>query len=198
MKGLLYKDLLSLRQFRAMAFIIAAGLFSSFYSGQVDMFASICVILTATIPISLLGPEEKARWNTVALTLPVSRFTLVLEKYLFGLCTLLVGAVIAMGLGIAVVPLAGYDTITLCAALFCLGLVIQSVMLPLIFRFGMEKGQLFTMGLLFILAAGLVVLVGNGMLAVSGFLLWLLPLIAAGLWGLSLLLSVRLMNQVDL
>lgn len=198
MKGLLYKDLLSLRQFRAMAFIIAAGLFSSIYSGKVDMFASICVILTATILISLLGLEEKARWNTVALTLPVSRFTLVLEKYLFGLCTLLVGAVIAMGLGIAVVPLAGYDTITLCASLFCLGLVIQSVMLPLIFRFGMEKGQLFTMGLLFILAAGLVVLVGNGMLAVSGFLLWLLPIIAAMLWGLSLLLSVRLMNQVDL
>lgn len=137
MKGLLYKDLLSLRQFRAMAFIIAAGLFSSIYSGKVDMFASICVILTATIPISLLGLEEKARWNTVALTLPVSRFTLVGEKYLFGLCTLLVGA-------------------------------------------------------------GLVVLVGNGLLAVSGLLLWLLPLIAAMLWGLSLLLSVRLMNQVDL
>ena len=111
---------------------------------------------------------------------------------------MLVGAGLAMGLGVAIVPHAGYDTITLCAALFCLGLVIQSVMLPLIFRFGMEKGQLFTMGLLFILAAGLVVLVGNGLLAVSGLLLWLLPIIAAMLWGLSLLLSVRLMNQVDL
>ena len=65
MKGLLYKDLLSLRQFRAMALIIVAGVLSSFYSGQVDMVATLCIILTATIPISLLGLRKKpggTRW----------------------------------------------------------------------------------------------------------------------------------------
>ena len=198
MKGLLYKDLLSLRQFRAMALIIVAGVLSSFYSGQVDMVASLCIILTATIPISLLGLEEKARWNTVALTLPVSRPVLAGEKYLFGLGTLLTGTGLAIGLGMAVIPGAGYETVTLCAALFCFGIIIQSVMLPLVFRFGMEKGQLFTMGLLFLLAAGLVVLVGNGWLALSGTLLWVLPIAAAIVWGLSLFLSVRLIKGLDL
>ena len=71
-------------------------------------------------------------------------------------------------------------------------------MLPLVFRFGMEKGQLFTMGLLFLLAAGLVVLVGNGWLALSGTLLWVLPIAAAIVWGLSLFLSVRLIKGLDL
>lgn len=198
MKGLLYKDLLSLRQFRAMALIIVAGVLSSFYSGQVDMVATLCIILTATIPISLLGLEEKARWNTVALTLPVSRPVLAGEKYLFGLGTLLTGTGLAIGLGMAVIPGAGYETVTLCAALFCFGIIIQSVMLPLVFRFGMEKGQLFTMGLLFLLAAGLVVLVGNGWLALSGTLLWVLPIAAAIVWGLSLFLSVRLLKGLDL
>ncbi|HIW15594.1 MAG: ABC-2 transporter permease [Acutalibacteraceae bacterium] len=198
MKGLLYKDLLSLRQFRAMALIIVAGVLSSFYSGQVDMVATLCIILTATIPISLLGLEEKARWNTVALTLPVSRPVLAGEKYLFGLGTLLTGTGLAIGLGMAVIPGAGYETVTLCAALFCFGIIIQSVMLPLVFRFGMEKGQLFTMGLLFLLAAGLVVLVGNGWLALSGTLLWVLPIAAAIVWGLSLFLSVRLIKGLDL
>lgn len=198
MKGLLYKDLLSLRQFRAMALIIVAGVLSSFYSGQVDMVATLCIILTATIPISLLGLEEKARWNTVALTLPVSRPVLAGEKYLFGLGTLLTGTGLAIGLGMAVIPGAGYETVTLCAALFCFGIIIQSVMLPLVFRFGMEKGQLFTMGLLFLLAAGLVVLVGNGWLALSGTLLWILPIAAAIVWGLSLFLSVRLIKGLDL
>lgn len=198
MKGLLYKDLLSLRQFRAMALIIVAGVLSSFYSGQVDMVATLCIILTATIPISLLGLEEKARWNTVALTLPVSRPVLAREKYLFGLGTLLTGTGLAIGLGMAVIPGAGYETVTLCAALFCFGIIIQSVMLPLVFRFGMEKGQLFTMGLLFLLAAGLVVLVGNGWLALSGTLLWVLPIAAAIVWGLSLFLSVRLIKGLDL
>ena len=198
MKGLLYKDLLSLRQFRAMALIIVAGVLSSFYSGQVDMVATLCIILTATIPISLLGLEEKARWNTVALTLPVSRPVLAGEKYLFGLGTLLTGTGLAIGLGMAVIPGAGYETVTLCAALFCFGIIIQSVMLPLVFRFGMEKGQLFTMGLLFLLAAGLVVLVGNGWLALSGTLFWILPIAAAIVWGLSLFLSVRLIKGLDL
>lgn len=198
MKGLLYKDLLSLRQFRAMALIIVAGVLSSFYSGQVDMVATLCIILTATIPISLLGLEEKARWNTVALTLPVSRPVLAGEKYLFGLGTLLTGTGLAIGLGMVVIPGAGYETVTLCAALFCFGIIIQSVMLPLVFRFGMEKGQLFTMGLLFLLAAGLVVLVGNGWLALSGTLLWVLPIAAAIVWGLSLFLSVRLIEGLDL
>lgn len=198
MKGLLYKDLLSLRQFRAMALIIVAGVLSSFYSGQVDMVATLCIILTATIPISLLGLEEKARWNTVALTLPVSRPVLAGEKYLFGLGTLLTGTGLAIGLGMAVIPGAGYETVTLCAALFCFGIIIQSVMLPLVFRFGIEKGQLFTMGLLFLLAAGLVVLVGNGWLALSGTLLWVLPIAAAIVWGLSLFLSVQLIKGLDL
>ena len=198
MKGLLYKDLLSLRQFRAMALIIVAGVLSSFYSGQVDMVATLCIILTATIPISLVGLEEKARWNTVALTLPVSRPVLAGEKYLFGLGTLLTGTGLAIGLGMAVIPGAGYETVTLCAALFCFGIIIQSVMLPLVFRFGMEKGQLFTMGLLVLLAAGLVVLVGNGWLALSGTLLWVLPIAAAIVWGLSLFLSVRLIKGLDL
>ena len=184
--------------FKHMTKKIVAGVLSSFYSGQVDMVATLCIILTATIPISLLGLEEKARWNTVALTLPVSRPVLAGEKYLFGLGTLLTGTGLAIGLGMAVIPGAGYETVTLCAALFCFGIIIQSVMLPLVFRFGMEKGQLFTMGLLFLLAAGLVVLVGNGWLALSGTLLWVLPIAAAIVWGLSLFLSVRLIKGLDL
>lgn len=141
MKGLLFKDAYTLaRQYWLfLVLMILCGL----PSGSCALMA---VIYSGLIPVSALAGDEQCGWTRLAGALPVSRKQAVLCKYILGgLCALISVLAALAAEGIAAVaagsPWSGEALLN--GALFlCLGLIAQSISLPLMYKFGTEKGRM--------------------------------------------------------
>ena len=92
-------------------------------------------------PGDLLAYDENCKWDAYALTMPVTRRDLALSKYLLALvgagAMALLSAVCALMMGAT--PDEVFSTIGL---LLAAGLCMISIMLPLLFRFGVQKGRM--------------------------------------------------------
>ena len=145
MKGLLLKDLINLkstaRLFLAFLAIFAVLILST---GELGSYSLSIVVLSAMLPFTTVALDERAKWDRTALCAPVKRSTLVLSKYVLGL--VLLG--IALFAGLLLGLLGGQELSLLLKQLFLIGLsgaLILCVMLPLMFRFGAEKGRIVLM-----------------------------------------------------
>lgn len=147
MKGILLKDLLVLK--RQWIVVLACVLLYGFIAfmgsnnGDGGLFSFVIVFLGAMLPVTAMAYDEQAGWNKFALTMPVSRMMLVLSKYVISLLLLLVTGL----LNVVVSMVQGRGTLnadslfmSLCAV--SIGLLFVSVLLPLLFKFGVERGRL--------------------------------------------------------
>ncbi len=148
MRGLLLKDLLNLRaSARPMLFVLvfyiifaAATKNFGFVTG---MSPFICVMLLFTT----FSLDEYNKWDRFILSGPVSRSTLVGSKYLFALLLILAGGIIAFLtlMGFAAFSLGTADfseNVLAILAVMVLAVLLCSAILPLLFKFGVEKGRL--------------------------------------------------------
>ena len=98
------------------------------------------------LPITSMSIDEKSHFERYAMTMPVTRTSMALSKYVFGVFCSLILAV----LGFAASLIIGDDpaeALLSCAACFCVGLVFMSVLLPLIYKLGVEKARLSMMAI---------------------------------------------------
>lgn len=143
MKGLLYKDIATLgRQLKFFLAIIVA--FAAIPGSFTTTFALIYAVM---LPFSAMAYDEQAKWNRLAAMLPYTDLQLVLSKYILGwigvLATLVI-AIVARG-AVALVQgspaaLATDGTTLLLSA--SLALLLLDISLPLLYRFGVERGRL--------------------------------------------------------
>lgn len=149
MKGLLLKDgYQTVSQMKTMYLTVAVVLVVWMFSTS-DSYAfpiSYAAIFLGVLPVNLLGYDQNSGWVEYGLTLPVSKRVLVAEKYLVGLLCAAASVVIG-GLFVVVLSLrkgAALDG----TALFFVGdgvniiLLMNSISLPLMYRFGAEKARM--------------------------------------------------------
>ena len=138
MKGLLLKDwYLTTKYMHTLILISLAFAVMSVLSPENSFFQVYPAVMFAMIPVSLYSYDDREKWTVYAQAFPVSRAQYVTEKYLFGaICT---GALVALLTVLYLVTGADGGAVTL--SLF-LALVSASLMLPILFRFGAEKGRL--------------------------------------------------------
>lgn len=138
MKALLQKDLYQLRAYCKSYLLICAVFFGISLAGEGNLFfITYPAMLCSLIPATLQTYDERGKWACFAGTLPFTRAQLVSAKYLVGLCC---SGVVLLGLTL------------------CLSLVTPAFCLPLIFRFGTEKGRMayyVSIGLFFALSYAL-------------------------------------------
>lgn len=98
MSGILYKDLMNLRRYLRQLVLVFAVLLVifSFSDSNYGFISAYAVMLSMMTVISSLAYDEQAHWDKYALTMPLSRKTLVGSKYLLGLLVSLAGSVIAL------------------------------------------------------------------------------------------------------
>ena len=122
-------------------------------------FLPFCVILFSVLVISSLSYDELAKWDRLALCMPITRRQVVASKYVLHLIFTAVG--VLLGLLIGVLSLLIHDggdyraLLTLVATSAAIALVYGALVLPLIFRYGPEKGRI-TIILLALVPAALV------------------------------------------
>ena len=158
MKGLFIKDLLVLKQqWVTYALISVMWLFIGFMNESASFFAGIMTMFTVTVPLNSIAFDEKAKWDKYALAMPIKRETLILSKYLLAGAT---AAVVFVLSGIVGAVTGEELTESLMVSVGCMlsGMVIVSIILPLIFKFGVEKGRLMIFVVAFLPAAAIFII----------------------------------------
>lgn len=211
MKGLLLKDFYTMARYgRTMLALIGFYVMLAFLGQPASFVGAMLVFLCAMLVISSFSYDEYGKWNKYCLSLPVSRRQIVGSKYLFALLMLGIGLVLGVGSGylISLTQDTSFleDVLPSCvggavAALFMLGML-----LPLLYRFGVEKSRLLMLAVCFLpllLVLGTVKFMkerGIAMPDEATVLIWLkvLPfLVAVGFIG-SYFLSVSIFTKKEL
>ncbi len=149
MKGLLLKDIYNLKRLGKQYAVICAGMliWSAFMKNY--SFFSMMIMLSGIMPvISSFSFDEAAHFEKYALTLPVTRRELVQAKYILLLIFLggsfLIGTAgsILLNLiierGITELP----EQLISAASVGCLFLLVFSIMIPGVFKLGVEKARM--------------------------------------------------------
>ncbi len=149
MKGLLLKDWYQVRASMKTLYLTVAVVLVIWVFSKSDAYVfpvSYAAIFLGILPVNLLTYDQSSGWVEYGRTLPVSKKTLVAEKYIIGLfCA--AAAVVIGGLFVAMIPLRtgtapGKDVLSLLAGSVCAILLINGISLPLLYRFGAEKARM--------------------------------------------------------
>jgi len=202
MKGLILKDLLILKK-QAKIYVIMIIFFSinalatrnfSFLAGMVCMFC-------AMMPVTALSYDERANWDKYALSMPVSRKDMILSKYLLGIITTGIGLITLILFQITLFKVTK-ENILITFIIFGISILFLSVLLPIFFKFGVEKGRIV---MLLIFFTPPLIGVGISKLGLPGpgandlkLLLYSFPFIILITLGLSIYLSLRIYAKKEL
>ncbi len=215
MKSLLLKDLYGLYpQVRTMLFVIVALAIGLIPASGTEAFQVACTVMCTMLLVTSFALDEASGWNRYAMTMPFNRKDIVAAKYVLLVILAAVGAVA----GVAIVTLAGvflretHRTVAENLSLFqfalcalALGMMAGGTAIPLLLRFGAEKGRLLMIVAAVIPAA--LVLAAYGVMQYFGItendgwisvVLWLMPIPAAGWNWLMYCVSCKIFEKKDL
>lgn len=165
MKALIIKDLFQIKgNLRMFIFLVILYGFLSLNSTMSISF--ILPFLSLMVVISTFSYDEYNKWDAYAITLPGGKKNIVKSKYLLTLIILLgvIGATVLLTLGLSLIS----TKVNVESGIFqALGAVIGSlamisILYPLIYKFGVEKGRIYIIAGIFIIFAvgfGIVTLV---------------------------------------
>lgn len=155
MKGLIIKDLLQLKVYKK-NMIISILLYSFIiYINMIDnqgetMGETFIMFLFSSYAMATINLDEKNNSDKYALSLPVTKKELLLSKYILGVSSILIGAILGLVIE-CIVGYVCYKTFILSKSLLYPVLLIvlaislmQAVQLPCAYKFGSEKGRLQT------------------------------------------------------
>ena len=206
MRGLLLKDLyMASRYCRSFLVILIVFLGISLVEKDNLFFSFYPAVLAGILPMTLLSYDERENWSRYCDTLPVTRKQMVCCKYWIGL--IFWGFVFLLALAAAGGRMAlagGFSPgeLWMSAAVQPIGLIGPGLLLPLVFRFGVEKGRILFYVLIGILCAAVTLLTGMGFTwtsSVPAFPVFLaLFFLSLALYLGSCLLSIQLYQKREL
>lgn len=145
MIGLIRKDIYSIVKYcRSLLLMSAVFLVMSTFSEQNFFFVIYPVLFGCVMPVTLISYDERDGWNRLCDSLPISRGTVVNERYLMTVLCFLALYLLTMGVQAAVMlPKGrGRELLELAGMLPGFGLAAPALMLPITLRWGVEKGRL--------------------------------------------------------
>ena len=163
------------------------------------------VMVAAMLPVTCMAYDERSQWDRYALTIPVSRTKMVVEKYLLGLALIAAAVVVgSVGGGVSILINGGADKwselLGSIAGVSCVGVYFLSLMMPVIYKLGTEKARI-AMIVIFLVPTLLVVLTSKlgvqftDEMVIS--LLKIVPVAAIALFFISLALSLAIYKKKE-
>lgn len=196
MKGLLRKDFYLLWCYcRVLPMLLLVFIVLSAFPGNEGMFLVFYpCILGSALPVNLLAYDEAERWCTYCDTLPVTRRQYVSGKYLIGL--ICAGVIFLLSAAAAAVRLSRVGALNpvdlgdQLAALAAVSPLPAALCLPLMFKYGTQKGRIAFYAVIGVFCASTLVL-NVPELPTAAFPVFVLPLMSLALFAASWLLSIR-------
>lgn len=216
MKGLLIKDFKLMKmQKRFFLLILLVGVVITFSSYDVAFTTGFMAFVSSLFSISSISYDEFDNGNAFLFSLPISRRTYAVEKYIFGAILGCCAWVLAMIIAISMGFLKGIhpDAETWFSAFLILSMmfVILALMLPFQLKFGGERGRIVLIGCLalMLVIGGLALngleLIGIDLLAMldampavnAGIMSLITLLIALLFLGVSCLISIGIVQKKE-
>jgi hypothetical protein len=205
MIGLIRKDLYMAWAYCKTFILILAVFIAVGLSGEENSFFILYpMIIGMMLPVSLISYDERFKWHLACDAMPVSRAVVVSSKYVLTLLTvLLVFALTMLAQWFRLSRLGAVEQLrALPGILLPMGLVGPAILMPVIFRLGVEKGRIFYFVLVGVVCAA-AVFFGSGQnpvnptaeIALPG---WALVLVSLGIFLLSWPLSIALYKKREL
>ncbi len=192
MKALLLKDAYVLwRQMRVFVLVLAVMSFAGTNFNNVFI-----VVWCSMLPYTAMAYDERSHWDQMAAMMPYSRRNIVLSKYVLGWVCMLASAVLSMALQTAISSFgygSGPEVSVLLVSLLA-GILSLDITMPMIFRFGVERGRMIFMLMIFglAIAAGAVADLLEDMGRISLPVMALAPGLAVAATVISVPLSMKL------
>lgn len=209
MIGLLLKDIYMMRQYmKTLLFmLIFFAVISAGLDNPATFFEGFIILMSMMLTISSFSYDDLAKWDRYALTLPVTRKDLVASKYLLSVVFCLSGTVTSFLISriiLTIKPLEGFglsEHLYATAAIVSAAFFFTGILLPLTFKFGVEKSRILMFVIFALPSAAVIALdkMGIPMPAEESLLsfLELLPLITIVFYYLSYRLSVRIFSRKE-
>ncbi|WBY64133.1 MAG: ABC-2 transporter permease [Thermocaproicibacter melissae] len=151
MKSLILKDLYNIgHNAKSMLFLLV--LFACFISSfQVSGYIFICAILCSAMIITTFAFDDNSNWTRYAVIMPVSKKDIVAAKFIVliifcavgSLFGLIIGSICGVAANKITLDSAGIrELLTITLAALVISIIFGALSIPLLFKFGAEKGRL--------------------------------------------------------
>lgn len=197
MKGLLLKDLYMIIKYCwANALVMALFVILSVNNPDNVMFLVFPCVLGGSLPVTLLSYDERSHWNEYCGTMPCTKREVVSAKFIVALAVqgaAMLLILLAQGMQMAFTGTVDGTQLLMKAAMLCAASSASVVMLPLSFKYGVEKGSIAYYVLVGVICAVSFLVSGKAedvALSDAGLSLGLMAF-AAVLYALCWLLSIR-------
>lgn len=207
MISLVLKDLLNLQSYlKTIVVFVAFYAVLSFNMTDVSFAAGMLIVLFAMIPIASFSYDQQAKWDVFSQTLPVTRKQIVLGKYIVALFCIVLGFVLSFLITVLVTVLKD-ETLDLMELLIgngmiaLTGLTLLALIIPLIYKFGVEKSRIMLMTIALVPTLGVMLMANVGFTIPSDFN-WALvgysvPAVAAFGFVISFIISNKIYSAKD-
>ena len=148
MNSLILKDFISLKSYsKTLAIIIGFFTIITFTNDEPSFLSGMIILIMSMLPITSFSYDQHAKWDLFSQTLPVSRKQLVMSKYVLGIISIIAGAILAILLNVVVLLVKSLEVdvwyLFLANSLIALvALLYLSILIPLVYKFGVEKSRL--------------------------------------------------------
>ena len=200
MKGLLLKDWYMVMKYCKAYLLICLVFIGVSIMGDGNFFFILYpCILSGMIPVTLLGYDERSKWDQYCAALPYTKAQIVSGKYLIGMAAqigMLVLSTVVQGIRMQVKGTFSWESFgSILSMLAAISFLAPAVSLPPMFRWGTEKGRMayyISVGLICGISAFLVSVSGITVLGSlpSSTAMLLLGLAALVAYGVSWYLSI--------
>ena len=204
MIGLILKDLYNLKkQTKTYLILLIFYYILGIANEDFTMVGSMVALLAAMAPITAMAYDERSKWDKYALTMPISRVNIVASKYLLSIIFLLIAFISTMLFSLLFSSLPLSEGVLVNLATLSSGVLIVSVVFPILFKFGVEKGRILMMVVLFSPTALIVLLskldfkmpiVDEELIKL---LLYISPAISLAIFAISIIISVSIYNKKE-
>lgn len=153
------------------------------------------VVWCSMLPYTAMAYDERSHWNQLAAMMPYSKRDIVLSKYVLGwLCMAAAGLLCLAARMVLGHFLENEVDASIVLTSLCLGVISLAVTLPAVMRFGVERGRMIFMVVIFgaAIGAGIVLDSADILPRISLPLMALMPIAAAAATAVSIPLSMKL------
>ncbi|MDX9917756.1 MAG: ABC-2 transporter permease [Gudongella sp.] len=152
MKGLILKDILNLRkQFKTTLLVIGFFAIYAYGTNNPSYMLAMVTLIFAMMPITAMGFDDMSKWDRYALAMPISRKSIVMSKYILSVCLSLLSILVSFFITyIVILPrtdMTGNELLLIAYIIFSISLVFIAIVLPFIYKYGVERARIISIGI---------------------------------------------------
>ena len=191
MKALIQKDFYVIwKQMRI--FVVVILLLSIVNSAFNIVFL---VVWCSMLPYTAMAYDERSHWNQLAAMMPYSKRDVVLSKYVLGWLCMATASLLCLAARMVLGHFLESEVdASIVLTSLCLGVISLDLTLPAVMRFGVERGRMIFLVVVFavVIGAGFILDSAESFPTISLPLMALMPLAAAIATAVSIPLSMKL------